>query len=257
MTDDRPVIVVWFSCGAASAVAAYITLVLYGKTHRVRIVNNPVAEEDEDNRRFLKDVEGWLNHPIERAVNSQYPDHSIETVWHDRNYMSGPDGASCTHHLKRLARVEWENKNRHDFIVMGFTSEEKGRHDRFSLTERTNVLPVLIWCGLTKQKCFEFVNAHGLVLPRIYKLGYPNANCIGCIKATSPTYWNHVRQQHPTIFWQRALVARRHGKKLVRVNNERIFLDELSSDAKGRPMKQLVMPDCSIFCEEGRPEGDG
>lgn len=49
-------IAVWFSCGAASAVASYLTLQKYGKDYDVRIVNNPVAEEDDDNRRFLKDV---------------------------------------------------------------------------------------------------------------------------------------------------------------------------------------------------------
>jgi hypothetical protein len=56
MVDNRPVIVVWFSCGAASAVAAFMTLLIYGATHRVRIVNNPVKQEDADNRRFLADV---------------------------------------------------------------------------------------------------------------------------------------------------------------------------------------------------------
>jgi hypothetical protein len=49
-------IVVWFSCGAASAVAAKKTIELYGETNIIRIVNNPIKEEHEDNQRFLKDV---------------------------------------------------------------------------------------------------------------------------------------------------------------------------------------------------------
>jgi PP-loop superfamily ATP-utilizing enzyme len=49
-------IAVWFSCGAASAVAAKMTLDQYGDRCSVRVLNNPVMEEDEDNRRFLADV---------------------------------------------------------------------------------------------------------------------------------------------------------------------------------------------------------
>ncbi len=49
-------IVVWFSCGVASAVAAKVTLATYGNQD-VRIVNCPVAEEDGDNLRFKLDVE--------------------------------------------------------------------------------------------------------------------------------------------------------------------------------------------------------
>ena len=48
-------ITVWFSCGAASAVAAKKTIELYGDTNRVRVVNNPIKEEHHDNQRFLKD----------------------------------------------------------------------------------------------------------------------------------------------------------------------------------------------------------
>ena len=69
-------ITVWFSCGAASAVATYFTLKKYGNNNRIRVVNNPVKEEHEDNLRFLSDVESWLNIKVEFAVNSSFPDCS-------------------------------------------------------------------------------------------------------------------------------------------------------------------------------------
>lgn len=47
------VIAVWFSCGAASAVAAKRTIERYGSIATIRVVNNPVEEEDADNRRFF------------------------------------------------------------------------------------------------------------------------------------------------------------------------------------------------------------
>ena len=246
--ENKETIAVWFSCGAASAVAAFKTLQRYGATHNVRIINNPIEEEDEDNRRFLLDVEKWLGVKIETAVNSKYPDCSIKTVFDKRKFMGGIHGAPCTLELKKEARKEWERNNKAEHHVLGFTVDEKNRHERFIMTERA-LLPVLIDAELTKGDCFKILQAAGIELPRVYKLGYPNANCIGCIKATSPTYWNHVRKQHPKIFAERAEQSERIGARLVRVKGERIFLTQLPPDAVGRPMKDMTV-ECGIFCEE-------
>lgn len=240
---------VWFSCGAASAVAAYETIRSYSSTHDIRVVNNPVKEEDPDNLRFMRDVATWLNVEIEQATSSKYPNASAVEVWEKRKFMSGIHGAPCTLELKKQARVEWEVENNPDFHVLGFTSDEKDRHDRFVLTERDNVLPVLIDAGISKGDCFEILREHGVKMPAIYDKGYPNANCIGCVKATSPTYWNHVRAQHPDVFRERAEQSRRLGVRLARYKGARVFLDELPPEAKGRPMKTMQF-DCGIFCEE-------
>lgn len=94
-------IVVWFSCGAASAVAAKKAIELYGSTHNIRVVNNPIEDEDPDNKRFLKDVERWLGVEIEYALNPKYPIPSCEMVWEDSQFMSSPFGAPCTRILKK------------------------------------------------------------------------------------------------------------------------------------------------------------
>lgn len=242
-------IVVWFSCGAASAVAAAETLRQYGDRCHVRIVNSPVAKEDEDNQRFLSDVEQWLGVEIEQAINPKYPNASAQEVWDKRSYMEGIAGAPCTVELKKGARQAWEQNNRADWHVLGFVYEEKDRFDRFALTERPNSLPVLIDAQITKGDCFQRIIEAGIQLPRMYKLGYPNANCVGCVKATSPTYWNHVRKVHPDVFQARAEQSRRLGVKLVRHKNKRIYLDELPEDAQGKPMKDMAF-ECGIFCEE-------
>jgi len=242
-------IAVWFSCGAASAVAAHLTLRKYSETHDVRIINNPIAEEDADNRRFLGDVQKWLGHEIEFATNNKYPSASCVDVWAKRKFMSGVHGAPCTMHLKKEARQQWELEHEPDYHVLGFTAEEKGRHDRFVMSERDNVLPVLIEANMTKADCYMLLQEQGIKPPRVYKQGYPNANCIGCVKATSPTYWNHVRKMHPEVFAERAVQSRELGAKLVRVKNVRMFLDELDPNAKGQPMKNLDF-ECGLFCEE-------
>lgn len=240
----------WFSCGAASAVAARRVVEKYGNYCTIRVINNPILEEDEDNRRFLKDVEKWIGVEIEEARNSKYPNASIVEVWNDVKYMCGVKGAPCTRLLKRGARTEWENQNHHDWIVMGFTSDEKKRADIFALTERSNFLPILVDDGITKDDCYDIVRAAGLELPRTYAIGWPNGNCPGCSKASSPTYWNFTRKHRPDVFQSRMEQSRRIGAKLVRYKGKRIYLDELPPDAKGRPMNSMKMPECGIFCEE-------
>ena len=238
---------VWFSCGAASAAALKLTVDKYGADN-VYAVNNPVIEEHHDNKRFAEDVAKWVGIDIQYAVNSKYPLASVVDVFDRRKGMAFPHGAPCTVELKKRARQEWEESHPVDWHVLGFTVDERNRHDRFVMTERDNVLPILIDANMTKNDCADMIRAAGIKLPEIYGRGFPNANCIGCVKATSPTYWNLVRREFPEVFDQRAEQSRRLGARLVRVKNERIFLDELDPKAKGRPLK--TMPDCGLFCEE-------
>jgi len=248
-------IAVWFSCGAASAVAAKLTIEKYGATHNIRILNNPVLEEGDDNQRFLRDVSAWLDWPIEHVTNPKYPLCSTQEVFDRRKAMVFPHGAPCTFHLKKEARQIWEKSNHVDWLVLGFTAEERGRHDRFCLTERSDLLPVLIDAGMTKQDCVDYLINAGIELPESYRLGFPNANCTlkGCVKVTSPTYWNFVRRVRPEGFASMAEQSRRLGSRLVRFKGKRIYLDELPADAKGRELKSVKMPDCGVFCEEELP----
>lgn len=240
-------IAVWFSCGAASAVAAKKTIEKYGQDNKILVVNTNILEEDNDNRRFLVDVSKWIGQEIISAGNKNYPSNSAVKVWDERKYMSGVKGAPCTKVLKKEARYQFEEENKIDWHVLGFTADEKNRHERFILTERGNVISVLINENITKEDCFKIIQDAGIELPLMYRLNYSNANCIGCVKATSPTYWNHVKKTHPFVFAARAEQSRRIGARLVRYKGKRIFLDELPTDAKGNKMKSY---ECGIFCEE-------
>jgi hypothetical protein len=241
-------IVVWFSCGAASAMAAKLIVEKYGKTDDVKIVYNPVIEEHPDNMRFLKDVEKWLNKKIIIHGNPDYPSNSAVDVWNDRKFMSSPYGAPCTVELKKKARQDFERKNAIDYHVLGFTYDEMNRHERFILTERNNVIPILIDEKMTKFDCLRVVSEN-VRLPEIYSMGFPNANCIGCVKASSPTYWNLVREKFPEIYKSRSEQSRKINSKLVVIKGKRIFLDELDENTLGRPLKNYSV-DCGIFCEE-------
>lgn len=241
----KQTIAVWFSCGAASAVAAKLTVEKYGKTHNVLIVNNPIQEEDSDNQRFLNDVEKWIGVPILYAKNTKIGTISAVDVWEKRKFMSNRYGAPCTLVLKKEARYEFECTHEIDWHVLGFTVDEKHRHDRFTMFERSNVLPILIDTGLTKTMCFDMLIQAGIKLPEVYKF-MPNANCLGCVKSSSPTYWNAIRKHRPEIFKQRAEQSRRLGVKLVIYKGKRIYLDELPENAKGG---KIAIYECGIFCD--------
>jgi len=145
----KPLIVVWFSCGAASAVAAKKTIEVYGATHDVRVVNMPIKQEDKDNQRFAKDIEKWLGVHIERVYHPKFKGDAV-AVWAARKYMSGINGAPCTGILKKDVRVIWTDLHKPDYHVLGFTYDEQRRHRLFVISEIPNVIPVLINEQLTK-----------------------------------------------------------------------------------------------------------
>lgn len=252
MVEAGQTIAVWFSCGAASAVAAKLAIQKYGNVANIRVLNTPVLEEGADNQRFRQDVEDWLGIKIETVTNPKWPDNSAQTVWDKTRFLSGPHGARCTLELKKGSRYAWEKDHHTDWHILGFTADENNRFQRFKLTERNNVIPILAMYGLKKRGCFELLEKAGIRLPEAYALGYPNANCRGCVKATSPAYWNLVRRVDPDVFAARAQTSRALGVRLVEIHKERIFLDELPVQTEQQSL--IPSPDCGFWCEE--PAGD-
>lgn len=92
--------------------------------------------------------------------------------------------------------------------------------------------------------------------PRTYAMGFPNANCLktGCVKATSPDYWSLFRLRFPERFTAMAERSRRIGARLTRINDERIFIDEIPADW---PTLSPEAPMCDFLCilaEQGLEE---
>lgn len=54
----------------------------------------------------------------------------------------------------------------------------------------------LIEAGLQKEDCFAALQAAGIELPVMYRLGFDNNNCIGCPKGGN-AYWNLIRKHFP------------------------------------------------------------
>src|SRR5690348_1267633 len=112
-------ILAWFSCGAASAVAAKIAVERYAHEATVQVCYccGTAKDEHADNQRFLADVERWIGVEVKQLAHPKYK--SVEEVWRGERYVSGVGGAACTRALKREVREAYQRpEDRH---VFGFT----------------------------------------------------------------------------------------------------------------------------------------
>ena len=85
-------IIVWFSCGAASAVASKETITRYGTSHEVVIVNcDTRINEHPDNYRFSADCEKWFGQPIVYIRSDDYK--SVDEVFEAVAFCLSPASA--------------------------------------------------------------------------------------------------------------------------------------------------------------------
>jgi len=238
--------VCWFSCGAASAVATKIALAERERERESELIiaYTEVKEEHSDNKRFLADCEEWFGQKIEILGNDFY-DRSIYRVF-EKNYIRTPKGAPCTRALKKQIRERFEKPT--DRQVFGYTAEEQARLDRFiDANADVNIWTPLIEKGLGKEDCLAMLKNAGIELPVMYKLGYHNNNCIGCVKG-GMGYWNKIKVDFPEHFDRMA--------KLERFKKQTIFkdryLDELKPTDGNYPQEPNI--ECSIFCQIAEQE---
>lgn len=246
--SDQPRIVCQFSCGAASAVATKLALAQYRDTHEVVIINAFIVEEHPDNRRFLADCERWFEQPIIILRNEKYKCSTYE-VWKQRRYMKGQHGAPCSKSLKREILDAFRFPS--DIMVLGYTIEEQDRFDDFlDANADLNVRVPLIEQSLGKADCLAMIDRAGIELPAMYRMGYHNANCIGCVKG-GEGYWNKIRRDFPEEFEAIARIQETIGPGAYLFRNRktgvRYSLRDLPPD-KGRYQDEPEIS-CSFFCE--------
>jgi len=244
-------IVVHFSCGAASAVAAKMTLSKYGHSV-VTIVNAFLVEEHEDNERFRADCQKWFGHPITVLRDEKYGASTLE-VWRRECYIKGPNGAPCARALKRKLLAAFSQPS--DVHVIGFTIKEETRCDILAANNPDMLIEYpLIEANLMKSDCLAIVERSGIKLPAMYKLGFNNNNCIGCPKG-GLGYWNHVRTVFPERFEQIADIQDSLGEGAYflydKKNGKRLRLRDLPPDAGNHKEPEIS---CSFFCDMAEQE---
>lgn len=227
--------VCWLSSGVSSFVAAYLS-----QPDRVIYVN--VAEQHPDSLRFIADCSKFLSAPVEIIGSLEYRQSMREVIRHDR-FINGPYGARCTLMLKKRVRQEWERRNAtpETVYIWGYDVDEKKRAERISKSSEFPCEFPLIERGLTKNDCHAICQDLGISRPSMYDLGYPNNNCVGCVKG-GMGYWNKIRVDFPDVFNSMAKLEREVGHSCI----NGVYLDEL--DPSRGNMDMEVMPACSFAC---------
>jgi 3'-phosphoadenosine 5'-phosphosulfate sulfotransferase (PAPS reductase)/FAD synthetase len=237
-------IVCRFSCGAASAVATKLAIEKYGE---VEIYYNDTGSEHPDNARFMADCERWLGQPINVLRSKEYA--NIYEVFETRRFLVSHAGAPCTSELKRIpGEAVWRLG---DTEIFGYTKDEAHRLDRFRKDNPERIIECpLIDAGITKDECFDQIMAAGIELPAMYRLGFRNNNCIGCVKARDNLdYWKRVRKHFPAQFARTAALERELNVTINRVTRAGvrtpIYLDEIPDGDPSGPDPKIS---CGLVC---------
>jgi len=232
---DKQRTIVWFSCGAASAVAAKLVL---KENPDALLAYCDTGGEHPDNKRFLKDCEEWFGKSVLVLRNEKYKDHY--DVCLKERYLVGPGGAKCTVELKKKPRQKFQQPD--DVHIIGFTLDERTRAKRFTNNNPELHLGYsLIQQGLTKQDCLGIIWKAGIKIPAMYDLGYNHNNCIGCVKGKMG-YWNRIRIDFPQHFERMCAVERELNRTVL--NGP--FLDEL--DPHRGNFRQEPPITCGLGC---------
>ena len=239
-------VVCHFSCGAASAVATKLAIAKYGH-ERILILNAFLVEEHEDNRRFLADCAEWFEHAVTEVRDEKYGASTLQ-IWRRKRYIMSRHGAPCSMHLKRepLAALALPG----DTDVIGYTIEELDRFESMKERYPGSIEAPLIDKGLTKSDCMAMLERAGVQLPEMYRLGFHNANCVGCPKG-GEGYWNKIRDVFPERFVQISEIQESIGPGAYffrnRQTGERYGLKDLPIGRGNYPTEKSIS--CSFFCD--------
>lgn len=208
--------VIDFSGGLCSFWAAHRVVQKYGAEDTVLLFADTLIE-DEDLYEFNKQAAGILGVPITRISleitpwqlfrkegmigNNRFPICSVRlkreplNLWHETNLRDLP--------AERQQRF-WDDGKSPATLYMGFDWTEDNR-----LADLRRELPTWrieapmaeapIWdkCRMERE-----ARALGLIIPKLYGLGFPHNNCGGrCVRA-GISHWVHLYHVLPDRFWE-------------------------------------------------------
>ena len=237
--------IAWFSCGITSAVACKLAVEKYDD---VELFYIGIKSAHEDNERFIKDCEEWIGKKIRVVTNKKGYKDQFDVI-RKTKYINGPNGARCPLELKKKVRrdVEQDLLPANQIFGFEFSKNEINRAIRFKeQNPETNPLFPLIENKLTKNECAAILQTAGIELPVMYKMGYENNNCKGCVKG-GKGYWNKIREDFPSVFWKMAGLEREVKATCLKDDNGRIYLDELNPKEGYTP--NPIIPACGMFCQ--------
>ena len=247
--------VCWISAGVSSFMAGYLA----GNVDEWIYID--IADQHEDSMRFIHDCERAIGKEIKILKSEEYG--CVEDcVRVFGGFKSAANGfAPCTNWLKKRVRKKWEEEHKGYSLtyIWGFDWKERNRAER-TMEENPQAdheFP-LIEKNLSKEDVHGlFERTFNFQRPYMYELGYPNNNCLGCVKG-GMEYWNKIRKDFPEVFERRARLEREVGHSILKEKDGTpLFLDSL--DPNRGNMDIEVFPECSIMCylANSQEEGNG
>ena len=201
--------IVSFSTGASSAVAAKRALDRYGKEN-VEIVFSDTLIEDDDNYRFLDDMEKFLGVPIIRLSVGLSPFELSKKFRIIPNSLFAP----CTFHLKIKPMQDYvkdlQTKGYEVVMLIGMNlsdakptaTKPEGRlaAPRKNWGELNVAVDYPCLWDKADKDAVATVTSWGIKPPRMYEQGYTHANCGGrCVKQGQKD-WRRTIELHPDRF---------------------------------------------------------
>ena len=236
--------VCWISAGISSFMAGYLA------KNIDEWIYIDIADQHPDSIRFIQDCEKAIGKKIKILRSTEYKcvEDCVKVFGGFKNSRNG--FAPCTNWLKKRIRKEWEEQHK-DYnltYVWGMDLNEKERAERLveENPQADHEFP-LIEKYLSKEEVHGlFERTFEFARPKMYELGYPNNNCIGCVKG-GMGYWNRIRKDFPEVFESRAKLEREVGYSILKDGNGNpVYLDKLDPD-RGN-MNTEIFPDCGTMC---------
>lgn len=236
--------IVWFSAGCTSAVAAKFAISRY-KDCVVYYIDT--GSHHPDSMRFLHDCEKWFGCHIHILRSRKFISHW--DVLEKTSYINGVAGARCTLELKKKVRYELEDSlGVWSRQILGFSIEEQLRAKRFcEQNPKTKAEFPLIEEGLSKSECIAILRKVGIEIPVMYRLGFHNNNCIGCVKG-GKGYWSAIRLHFPEVFFKMSAFEHKIGHSCI----NGCYLSQLPADY---PITYPIVESCSLWCNVEFLEG--
>lgn len=192
--DEAMTYIVNVSGGLASYEALRRTLEQHSAAQTVAVFADTRAE-NADLYRFLDDIERLLGIELVRLADGRTP----KQVMMDERCITIGTMAPCSRILKHEVIDRWVTEHFADkpkTLVFGFDWTEPHRAER--IAER--MAPTPVWCPLleppyvTKQEIGFQLEAQGVQIPLLYRLGFSHNNCDRkCVRAGQGHYAHLLR----------------------------------------------------------------
>ena len=174
--------IVSFSGGIGSWLAAKRVAEKYG-TDNLFLVFTDVLIEDEDLYRFLHEAAENVGGELIVLADGRDP----WDVFRDRRYMGNTRTAHCSEELKSKPFQKWLKEQAFDDFVVYLGIDWTEEHRLIAHRKHVDHKVEAPLCGepyLNPQQMRDALEAEGIELPKLYKLGFSHNNCSGgCVKA--------------------------------------------------------------------------